>query len=85
MKKTKPKNHEVIIRTALKHYMEDGCAAKLSTLVTALCLNIPGEDYTDGDIIDITIEVCDLVRIGKAHKITELLEKWGVVEVKELN
>jgi len=76
---------EVIkIEEALDAYMKETCEVSLSNLIISLCLHTPGEDYSDGEVMDMTIEVCELSRNGEVDKTPQLLIKWGVITAKEI-
>lgn len=72
------------IEAALDAYIKEASEINLSNLIISLCLHTQGEDYSDGDIMDMVIEVCDLSRNGKTNNIPQLLIDLGVVAAKEI-
>jgi hypothetical protein len=67
------------IDKALSAYEAVTCERNLANLCVSLCINIDGDEYTDGDVIDIIADVCDTIRNDKQYDVRNVLSKWGIV------
>ncbi|RLF43366.1 MAG: hypothetical protein DRN17_06485 [Thermoplasmata archaeon] len=65
---------------ALLAYERVTCEMNLANLIISLCLHIEGEQYTDGEVMDLVLEICDVVRASDHYKVRRILENWEVIE-----
>jgi len=72
------------IEEALDAYMNEACEVNLSNLIISLYMHTPGEDYSDGEVMDMVVELCDLSRNGEVDKTPQLLIRWEVIAGKEI-
>ena len=51
----------------------------LATLVLSLADNLDPDEYSDGEVLDIIIGICDKVRRGEAHKVNDYLVEAEII------
>ncbi len=68
------------ITGALLAYERVANEINLANLCISICMHTDGEQYTDGETMDIVLEVCDRVRAEEQYEIRQLLENYEVIE-----
>ena len=68
------------IEGALLAYERVTCEMNLANLCISICIHTYGEEYTDGETMDIVLEVCDRVRNSEQYKLRQLLENYEVIK-----
>lgn len=68
------------IDVALDTYETVSDDINLSGLLVTLSMELDGEEYTDGELVDIVLDMCKLIQDDERHKIRKLLANYGIVE-----
>jgi len=65
---------------ALCAYERVTCEVNLANLVISLCLHTEPEEYSDGEVMDIVMEVCNFARNEESYKIRDYLAEQDLVK-----